>query len=645
MNFGLALLFAFFLVDNGAIAVPFARAALRFEELPGLDGQPQEFLARSSGPDLHISAREVVFGTVRMQFAGADPTAHGSGIGPLPATSNYLIGSDPSKWRTNVPNFSQLRFEGVYPGVDLLCRSDGSRLEYDFAVAPHADPGAIRLVFPRAAVSVDEHGDLLVKSGKQSLRFRAPVAYQESATGRIDVPVAFTISRGRRVGFRLALYDRAKLLTIDPTLVYSTYIEANSVQSVPSVALDSPGNVYVSGSTVFSGVPVTNALRATCPGNTSCSAIYVDKFDPSGNLVYATLLGGSAVDESHALAVDAAGNTYVTGLTTSSDFPMVKPLPQSKFTAGGIFVAKLNAAGSALTFSTYLNGSNTGVGAGIAVDSTGNIYVTGWTFSSDFPTVNALQPVYGGKEDGFVAKINPASSTLVFSTYLGGSNFEQGHGIAVDSSGNAYVTGYTGSVDFPTLNALQPSYGGATVDAFVTKIGPTGALLYSTYLGGSGNDEGNAIALDSSDTVYVTGSTSSANFPTVSAVQEQYQAANGATNAFVTKLAPNGESLVYSTYLGGSGFDIAYGIAVDSAGNATVAGQTISPNFPTVNALQSVGAIIQSNRGSGFVSKFASQGSELLYSTYFGGSASTGVTAVALELKARAATAETAPTL
>jgi uncharacterized protein (TIGR03437 family) len=313
---------------------------------------------------------------------------------------------------------------------------------------------------------------------------------------------------------------------------------------------------------------------------------------------------------------------------------VVNPLPQSKFTAGGIFVAKLNAAGSALTFSTYLNGSNTGVGAGIAVDSSGNICVTGWTFSPDFPTVNATQPVYGGREDAFVAKIDPAASELIYSTYLGGSNFDQGHGIAMDSSGNAYVTGYTGSLDFPTLNALQPGNAGATVDAFVAKIGPTGTLLYSTYLGGSGNDQGNGIAVDSTGAMYVIGSTSSANFPIVSAVQAQFRATNGATNAFVTKLAPNGASLVYSTYLGGSGFDIGIGIAVDSSGNAAVAGQTVSPNFPTANALQSVSVVPGKFAGfvsAGFVSKLANSGSQFVYSTYLSGSAQALATAVALD--------------
>jgi hypothetical protein len=210
MNLGLALLFALFLVDNGAIAAPFTHVALRFEPLPGADGQPQEFLARSSGPDLRVSAREVVFGNLWMQFAGADSTAHGSGIGQLPASSNYLIGSDPRKWRTNVPNFSQLRFEGVYPGVDLLYRSDGSRLEYAFAVSPYADPAAIGMVFPGAEVRVDNRGDLLVQQGEQALRFRAPVAYQESDQGRIEVPAQFAISRSRKVRFRLGPYDRAR---------------------------------------------------------------------------------------------------------------------------------------------------------------------------------------------------------------------------------------------------------------------------------------------------------------------------------------------------------------------------------------------------------------------------------------------------
>ncbi len=633
MNLRLTLLVAFFLGCSGGIAAPFVHPSLRFEALPDRARQPQEFLARSNGPGVRVSARNATFGAVRMQFAGANQDSPGAGIQPLPATSNYLFGSDQREWRSNISCFSQVRFAGVYPGVDLLYKGDGPRLEYDFTVSPYADPAAIGMVFPGAEVRVDDRGDLLVQQGEQALRFRAPVAYQESDHGRIEVPVQFAISR-RKVRFRLGPYDRAKTLIIDPTLVYSTYLEASNFQAPPAVAVDPTGNVYVSGSTVYPGAPVTNQILAPCTGRTVCSAVFVDKFDSKGNLVYATLFGGSAAELSYALAVDTAGNAYITGLSTSSDFPVVNPLPQSKFTAGGIFVAKLNAAGSALTFSTYLNGSNNGVGAGIAVDSSGNIFVTGWTFSPDFPTVNATQPVYGGREDAFVAKIDPSSSTLVYSTYLGGANFDQGHGIAVDSSGNAYVTGYTGSLDFPTLNALQPGYAGATVDAFVAKISPTGTLLYSTYLGGSGNDQGNGIAVDSTGAMYVTGSTSSANFPTVSAVQAQYRATNGATNAFVTKIAPNGASLVYSTYLGGAGFDIGFGIAVDSSGNATVAGQTISPDFPTVNALQSVSVVPGKFAGfvsGGFVSKLANSGSQFVYSTYLSGSAQAEATAVALD--------------
>ncbi len=303
-------------------------------------------------------------------------------------------------------------------------------------------------------------------------------------------------------------------------------------------------------------------------------------------LLYSTYLGGSGYDQGNGIAVDGSGNAYVTGYTSSTDFSTTSPLQGSNAGGEDAFVTKINVAGSALVYSTYLGGSAYDLGNGIAVDGSGNTYVTGYTSSINFPLASPLQPSYGGNTDAFVAKLNAAGSALVYSSYLGGSGGDQGYGIAVDGSGNAYVTGYTQSINFPTTNPLQPSIGGGSSDAFVAKINAAGsARVYSTYLGGSSFDQGYGIAVDGSGNAYVTGFTYSTNFPTANPLQGS-NGGNGNGDAFVTKINSLGSTLEYSTYLGGASDDYGYGIAMDGSGNAYVTGNTSSTNFPTANPLQ-----------------------------------------------------------
>jgi Beta-propeller repeat len=330
-------------------------------------------------------------------------------------------------------------------------------------------------------------------------------------------------------------------------------------------------------------------------------------------LIYSTYLGGSADDFGSAIAVDSSGNAYVTGYASSIDFPTMDPLQSAYGGGGDAFVTEINSGGSALVYSTYLGGSGEDQGCGIAVDNSGDVYVTGFTSSTNFPTMNPLQSANGGDYDAFVTEINAGGAALVYSTYLGGSSYDFGSAIAVDGSGDAYVTGYTYSTNFPTMNPLQPQNGGGTVDAFVTKINAGGsALVYSTYLGGSAEDQGSGIAVDSSGSAYVTGNTDSTNFPTMN----PFQKANGGdTDAFVAKLQPSGSALIYSTYLGGKGVDQGFGIAVDGSGNAYVTGSTASTDFPTMNPLQPQNA----NNVDAFVTEINAAGSALIYSTYLGG--------------------------
>ncbi len=580
---------------------------------------------------------------LRMRLVGGNAKGSVVGLDELPGHSNYFIGNHPKKWRTNVPSYAKVKYEGVYPGVDLIYYGNQRQLEYDFVVAPGADLDQMKLNFAGAdGMRIDPaSGDLVLKVGDDEVRLHKPAVYQpivaaasdpswrseSGATAELDG--TFVLADNNQVAFRVAGYDPKRALVIDPVLSYSTYLGGSGGDQGSSIALDTAGNAYVTGLTESTNFPTVNALQPKCGdcGVEYGSDAFVSKLNPTGSaLVYSTYLGGSGADYGYGIAVDAAGSAYVTGYTNSTDFPTANPL-QPSYGGGEMdaFVAKLNPAGSALVYSTYLGGSGGDYGYGIALDSAGSAYVTGATGSTDFPTANPLQPsLRSPYNNAFVAKLSPTGNAFIYSTYLGGTSYDSGTAIAVDSAGNAYVTGATGSTDFPTANPLQPSYGGGNYDAFVAKLNPTGsALVYSTYLGGSGGDEGTSIAADSAGNAYVTGATSSTDFPTANPLQANCDGCNeslGVSDAFVAKLNPSGGALVYSTYLGGSGDDEGISIAVDSAGNASVTGGTSSADFPTVNPLQANCDNCSSNNGDAFVTQLNSVGSALVYSTYLGGS-------------------------
>jgi hypothetical protein len=440
-----------------------------------------------------------------------------------------------------------------------------------------------------------------------------PLVYQRSKgeTERHLIAGSYTVNGRHEVGFEVASYDKSKALIIDPVLRYSTYLGGSSYDVGTGIAADAKGNAYVTGNTYSTDFPTENPLAGTLASNDD---VFVTKLNGAGNeLVYSTYLGGNGYDAGYGIAVDAAGNAYVTGSTTSTNFPTANPFQSTFGGDNDAFVTKLNAAGNALTYSTYLGGSNADAGSGIAVDTGGDAYVTGYTYSTNFPTANPYQATLGGVENAFVTKLNTEGSGLVYSTYLGGSSYDVGNGIAADANGNAYVTGYTYSTDFPTVNPYQAALAGV-YDAFVTKLDGVGnAAFYSTYLGGSNGDGGVGIAVDTGGNAYVTGYTYSTNFPTKNPFQS---ALGGVDDAFVTKLNAAGNALTYSTYLGGSSNDAGYGIAVDSGGNAYVTGFTYSTNFPTANPYQATFGGVE----DAFVTKLNAAGSALTYSTYLGGS-------------------------
>jgi uncharacterized repeat protein (TIGR01451 family) len=564
-----------------------------------------------------------------MQMAGANEHPRIEGEDLLSGKSNYFIGNDPSKWRTNVPQFAKVRIADIYRGIDEVYYGNQQQLEYDLVIRPGADPRQIRLVFQGAErIEIYPSGDLALYVNGGVLRHLRPAVYQQDSNGlRHPVAARYRQRDANEFGVDLGAYNAARPLIIDPVLVYSTYLGGSSADSAQAIAVDASGNAYVAGDTVSTTFPTMKPLQAA---NCGSSDAFVAKMKASGSaLVYSTYLGGGSDDNAYAIAVDASGNAFVAGYTVSTNFPTMNPLQAAKSGPYDAFVAKLNAAGSALVYSTYLGGSSFDLAYAIALDTSGNAYVAGYTASKNFPTMNPLQAANFGADDVFVAKLNAAGSALVYSTYLGGSSSDVANGIAVDASGNAYVAGYTDSTDFLTKNPLQAAEGGF-IDAFVAKLNAAGsALVYSTYLGGSRDDLAHAIAVNASGDAYVVGYTDSTNFPTTNALQ----AANGgAPDAFVAKLNAAGSVLVYSTYLGGSSDDGASEIAVDASENAYIAGVTGSTNFPTMNPIQAANG----GGSDAFVAKLNAAGSALVYSTYLGGNGNDYANAIAVNASGNA---------
>jgi len=589
---------------------------------PNTKFSPSSFMSSSSQPK--------AIGTVlRMQFIGANPAPQLLGEEALTGQVNYLVGNDPGRWRTGVPTYAKVAYEGVYPGVNLVYYGNQRQLEYDFVVAPRADPRQIKLAFKGAnKIEINSAGELVLHTASGDLRVHKPVIYQETGGARKSIKGGYVLKDSQTVGFQVAAYDVAHPLIIDPVLVYSTYLGGSGFDRGLGIAVDARGQAYVTGATSSTDFPAKNAVQ---PVQADLDDVFVAQLAADGaSLRYATYLGGSENDFGTSIAVDLRGQATVTGQTSSPDFPTENALQPIFGGAADVFVAQLTADGRALRYSTYLGGSGFDNGSGIALDLQGLAYVTGGTQSPDFPTENALQPRYGGGSfDAFVARLTADGAALGYATYLGGKGFDAGDSIAVTPFGQAYVTGGTESADFPTENALRPALNGIN-DAFVAKFSADGAALsYSTYLGGSDSDAGLGIAVDLRGQAYVTGFTFSADFPTVNAPQPHL---NGIFDAFVTKLSADGAALGYSTYLGGGGDDEGLGIAVDLRGQAYVTGRTIASDFPTVNALKST----LGGPMDGFVTQLRADGRALRYSTYLGGSGFDNGSAIAVDLRGQA---------
>jgi len=592
---------------------------------------------------------------LRMQLVGANPHPKISGQDKLPGKSNYFIGNDPEKWYTNIPTYAKVRYKDVYPGIDLIYYGNQRQLEYDLVVAPGADIKAITLIFEGAEkLEINEQGDLVLHIAGGKVMQRAPILYQEINGMKQPINGHYVLQGNDRVAFQVGAYDVNRPLVIDPVvLTYSSYLGGTLIDLGRDIAVDGNGNAYVTGSTdtdegqatPFPITPNPGAFDTTFNG---VRDVFVTKVNPAGNaLVYSTYLGGNGIDEGQGIALEPLCplncSASVTGFTTSTDFPTPGAF-QTVF--GGVrdaFMTRLNATGSALTYSTYLGGSLIDTGNDIAVDGGGSAYVTGATDTSElgvppFP-IASFQATFGGVTDAFVTKIDPSqagAASLIYSSYLGGSLIDIGNGIAVDATGSAYVTGATdtdqGQVNpFPIIpGALQTTFGGVT-DAFVAKVNAAGsALTYSTYLGGSLIDIGNDVFVDALGNAYLTGSTNSGGatpFPTTVGAFDIVL--GGLTDAFVTKVNTAGSALVYSTFIGGSLLDRGFGIAVDGVGNAYITGSTDSAaDFPTADTpfQPTFGGVLDA-----FVTKLNTTGSALSYSTFLGGALIDQGNAIALD--------------
>ncbi|MCP3978733.1 MAG: hypothetical protein GY716_05295 [bacterium] len=493
---------------------------------------------------------------IRLRMAGNDSDAALSGVEPLEGKINYLLGNDPEKWVTDVPTYGRVRRTDVYPGIDVEYYGSGPSLEYDFVVRPGADPARISVFVDGAEdVTLEPGGDVRIVSGRETVVMTRPRVYQEFNGKRRKVDGRYRFRADGTFGFELGEFDRSRAVTIDPVLEYATY------------------------------------------------------------------LGGSYHDSSGDIAVDAEGHAYVTGTSGSNNFPQLNPLPGDF--GFSMFVTKFNLAGDGLIYSTLIGGNGIDNGESIAIDESGAAYLTGYTLSSTFPTTEPDLPPSGNNNQAFVTKLSPDGNAIVYSRLLGGTREDRGHGIAVDAEGRAHIAGWTTSLDLPTVSAVQTTLGGVG-DALVAKLSVDGSqVLFLTYLGGTmtdgldpgGGDYGSDVGVGPDGSVYVAGDTAADDFPVVNPFQSENRSGAFDADVFVSRLASNGATLIYSTYLGGLGDELPREMAVDANGNAYVIGDTTSPDFPVEAAVQPT---IAGPRDA-FVTKLSPAGNTLAYSTYLGG--------------------------
>ena len=583
---------------------------------------------------------------VRMTVLGASARALAA-ESQLPGRHHYFLGNDPARWRTGVPLYGAVRYRQMLPGIDVrVCEQQG-HFEYDLIVQPEASLGAIEIAVAGAErLYLDGEGALVMQTQLGPLRMPPPVSWEEAPSGeRSPIRCRYELRGEDHFGFAIGGRRPGWTLVVDPGLVWSTYLGGSGLERVHALALNAQGAVTVAGMTYSADFPTTpGAFNTTFRGHDA----FVTKLSPTGSsLIYSTFLGGG-FDEVYGLALDTQGGAIVAGWTGSSTFPTTPGAFNTTPLNNGIqraFVTRLSPTGSSLVYSTFLGGGTGGDAAlALTIDGQDSAIVGGRTGSPNFPTTpGAFDTTLNGNYDGFVTKLSATGSSLVYSTFLGGSLVPGGIGgdevyaIALDGQGGVIVAGRTYSADFPTTPGAYATSLNGFQDAFVTRFTPTGSgLVYSTYLGGTetsfAGEAALALAVDAQGFATIAGLTSAPNFPTTPGAFDT--TFNGYANGFVTRLSPTGSSLVYSTFLGGSTYtSTIQSLAVDPAGAATVAGYTNDSTFPTTpGAFNTVGSGINV-----VVTRLSPTGSSLLYSTFLSTTSSLGAYASALALDAQGA--------
>ena len=624
-----------------------SRVPVVFEPNQGQFDPEVRFASRTAGYNLFITGQETVFvlrsgraashsrssheegreqerastiEVVRMSLKGAREPREVQGVEPTGGVSNYYLGGDPDRWRKGVPHFRRVEVQDVYPGIDLTYRGTGGRLEFDFLVAPGADAEPIRLAFEGAS-SIEQvaQGELIIETGEGALRLRRPGVFQTIGGEQVEVEAQFHLEDDSTVSFSLGAYREDYPLLIDPVVEYATFLGGLADDIVGGVAVDAEGNAYVATTTDSFDFPARNGFDLQYDLFTD---VNVTKLTADGtDIFYSTFLGGDDIEAAHHIDVDAQGNAYVVGEHEKLGAPLEFPITDGAFDAtfnGGVdgFITKIDGTGGALVYSTFLGSPAAESVKVVRVDDEGSVYVVGESDGSFPTTVGAYDHVFnGGGADGFLAKLNPAGSELLYATYFGGSGRERVRSMVLDDTGCAYIAGITESQDLPTSpGAFQPERAGGS-DVFVIKLDASGdPPVYTTYLGGNQDEDDANIAIDSGGNAYVTGSTRGFGFPTTRGALSTVVA--GARDAFVAKFSAAGQTLLYSTFLGGSNDDVGAAIAVDREGSIYVIGSTRSADFPvTADADDPTYA----GAFDIFVSKLSSSGDRLLYSSYFGG--------------------------